>query len=76
MSSDGRTQVSNISDEASRCYGDGSSFGLAEHMHAELAHRLEIQQKSSAISHYHDLVAEISTNVVRRRSDFILAPII
>lgn len=64
MSADGRIQVSSISDEASRCYGESSSFGVAEHMHAELAHRLEVQQKSSAVSRYHDLVAEISTSIV------------
>ena len=64
MNTDERDLRSSISDDISRCYGNSSSHGVGEHLQDELAHRLEVQQKSSALSRYHDLVAEFSTDVV------------
>ena len=61
-----QVQGTDISDDVSRCYSDGSSLGASEeHVREELTQRLEVQQKSSAFSRYRDLVAEINTNLVR-----------
>jgi hypothetical protein len=56
--------VQSISDDASRYLGENSSFAIAEHMHTELLQHLELQQQTSTVSRYHELVAESNTKVM------------
>jgi hypothetical protein len=53
-----------ISEDESRFLGENSSYGIAEHVHSELLHHLDIQHHSSAASRYNELMAEINTSVI------------
>ena len=57
------SSVGSVSDDVSRCYGDGSSSLLGDQLQTELVSRLEIQQQTSTTTMFHQFVADAQRHV-------------